>query len=102
MAKPRAAQQQPEPGLAEPAPDPPMPSPDNHHWKAGPLDVPLPAGGEPELVPDHQPRAAPAPGSVWPGPSPSAEHNRWRTSDGGPPVPDPGYVPPEPVRSVSN
>ena len=37
-----------------------------------------------------------------PEPVPSAEHPSWKTSDGGPPVPDDAYEPPPVVRGVSN
>jgi hypothetical protein len=33
---------------------------------------------------------------------PSAEHPNWKTSPGGPPVPDDAYEPPPVVRGVSN
>jgi hypothetical protein len=39
---------EPEPQTA--APDTPMPSPDNHHWKTGPEDVPVPADDQPPEV----------------------------------------------------
>jgi len=91
MAKQQQAERQPDPAA------PPMPTPDAHHWRAGADDLPLPASGG--TRPASQPRLLAEP---QPGPAPSAAHRNWRTSDGGPPVPDDAFEQPEVIRGVSN